>query len=575
MKKLVKHFFPLFAFLLSLSSALFWVALRINHSGISKFLGADHNQSFLIMNLPVMVCVLAWIGCILAFLGLLLWSRKKGIAIAAFVITVIVTLGAAVVVAFGAKDYMRFIMVHFWKSAAVAGAILIFALVLFFPVKNNRLTVLLKGILVAAVILGAVIIGYQLRPCDFTYGAVVYAVEDDYQIVFSTSDSAIAWVEIGGECYYDLYAGSMRSADKVHKVTVPQTVLDKAKGYTVCAQQMIYRGPFGGYKGETISREYAFRPVDSSNGLNYFALSDVHEAVDAAISAATTYDDTDFLILLGDMVSMVETEADAQLTNELAHGITGGEFPVIYARGNHEIKGEYSEVLYKYVGSKNQEYYYWVTLSGEVFAVVLDVGEDHDDDWWEYYGTAQFERYQARQTQMLEDILEDGSYEHYRYRLGICHIPLVYVGSKGYFAEFNKTTTQQLNELEIDACFSGHKHVIWALQPGTVEPYAELVYSPNYSGTEGKVDGGYLTDFAFPTFLVGRRSLELTGGTQSDGYDQYVCLSARVDFAENRSQFNYVNSNQEIPTGYYPFVGDDPYLSYMDVLTELRRPEQE
>ena len=64
----------------------------------------------------------------------------------------------------------------------------------------------------------------------------------------------------------------------------------------------------------------------------------------------------------------------------------------------NEIKGEYAEVLYKYVGSKNQEYYYYVTLGSDVFAVVADIGEDHDDAWWEYYGTAQFQLYRDEQT---------------------------------------------------------------------------------------------------------------------------------------------------------------------------------
>ena len=287
MKYVKKYWFPVAAFILSLTTALFWVALRVNHAGISKFLGADTNPSFLVMNLPVMVCVVAWLGCVLAFAGMLLWHRKKTPAILGSVITVIVTAAAIVVVLFGAKDYMRFIMVHFWESMAITGGIAVFALVLFFPVKNTKGVLFWKTALTAAVILTAVVLGYELRPCEFTYGAVVYAVEDDYQIVFSTSDSAVAWVEIDGECYYDLYAGSMRSADRVHKVTVPQRILDEAKEYTVCAQQMIYRGPFGGYKGPTISQIYGFRPVDTDDGIQHVALSDVHEAVDAAVSAAT------------------------------------------------------------------------------------------------------------------------------------------------------------------------------------------------------------------------------------------------------------------------------------------------
>ena len=84
-KKIKKNLFPVFVFVLNLAVALFWVALRINHSGISKFLGADTNPSFLVMNLPVMVTVLAWIGFGFALLGLKVWNKKKWPSITGFV----------------------------------------------------------------------------------------------------------------------------------------------------------------------------------------------------------------------------------------------------------------------------------------------------------------------------------------------------------------------------------------------------------------------------------------------------------------------------------------------------------
>ena len=566
-KHLKKYWFPVSGFLVSLITALFWVALRINHSGISKFLGADTNPSFLVMNLPVMVCVLAWIAVALSLAGMVCWKKRKWPAILGGIIGLVLAIAAVVVVALGAKDYLRFILVHFWKSLAVTGGILVFALVLFFPVQGK---VKLKALLLAVVVLGAVVIGYQLRPCEFTYGAVVYAVEDDYQIVFSTSDSALGWVEIDGVCYYDLYAGSMRSVDKVHKVEVPQSVLDAAGGYTVCAKQMIYRGPFGGYTGETISREYRFRPVDSSDGLNHVALSDVHEAVDAAITAATARENTDFVILLGDIVSMVETEADAQMANELAHGITKGEIPVIYARGNHEIKGEYAEVLYKYVGSKDQSFAYTVTLGEDVFAVVLDMGEDHEDDYWEYYGTARFDLYRAEQSEMMRQILEEGAYMNYPYRMALCHIPIVFVDDDGLFGQFREEWTQLLNEINVDICLSGHQHKLYQFIPGAVEPHTTLVYAENYYNQAGKVEGSYLTDFNFPAFLVGRRSLTQSGGTQKDGYDQYVCFYTSADLEKGTQLSHYINSDRGILTGWYPFEGDYEYDSFSDIRTDLK-----
>ena len=108
-EKIKRYWFPALSFLLTLVISLFWVALRVNHSGISKFLGADTNPSFLIMNLPVMVCVLSWIGCALALSGLI--CGKKWPAVAGFVIGVVMTVAAIAVIIFGAKDYLRLISV--------------------------------------------------------------------------------------------------------------------------------------------------------------------------------------------------------------------------------------------------------------------------------------------------------------------------------------------------------------------------------------------------------------------------------------------------------------------------------
>ena len=565
--RIKKNLFPVCAFGLSLVSALFWVALRINHSGISKFLGADTNPSFLVMNLPVMVTVLAWIGFGFALVGLKVWNREKWPAVTGFAIGAVMAIAAVFVIIFGAKDYIRFILPHFWESLAVSGGIIGFSLILLFPPKWKNW---LKYALIAVVVAVAVLIGYELRPCNLSYEPVVYAVEDEYQIVFSTSDNAIGWVNIGGKEYYDLYAGSMKSADKVHKIIVPQEALDEAQAYSVNYRQMIYRGPFGGYLGQLQTQHYEFRPVDSSDGLHHVAISDVHEAVDAAAKAAS-HEGTDFIVLLGDLVSMVETEKDVQLANELAFKITGGEIPVIYARGNHEIKGEYAEELYKYVGSKDQQYAYTVTLGDDdVFAVVLDMGEDHEDDWWEYYETAKFDLYRQEQTEMLEEILAEGVYENYKYRLMACHIPVVYVDKHGYFESFRNDWTALLNEMDLDIGLSGHKHVLWPLLPGQVEPNTTLVYSDDYSGAEGKVEGGYLIDFNFPNFLAGRRSLEQAGGTQSNGYNHYVCLSTTVDFTAGLQVSSYINSERAILTGHYPFAQG----IFSDIRTDVKRPEK-
>lgn len=552
-------FFPALAYCLTLTGALFWVALRINYSGISKFLGADTNPTFFVMNLPLMACGLAWLGFFITLAGIVMWKKRKWVCILGFCLGMVTLAGGAVVLCFGAVDYLRFIMYHFWRSMAVAAGLTALAVLLFFPIpgKSPRAMATKVSILLLAAVL-AVVAGYRLRPFFMACSPVVYAVEDEYQIVFSTSDSAVAWVSIDGESYYDLFAGSSRSADRVHKVTVPQSVLDGAGGYTVCAQQMLYRGPFGGYKGKVVRESYVFRQVDAGDGLNYAALSDVHEAADAA-ARAVDREGLDFVVMLGDMVSMVETEADAQLVNVLAHRVTGGQIPVIYARGNHEIKGEYAEVLYKYVGSKDQSFAYTVTLGdGAVFAAVLDMGEDHEDDWWEYFGTAHFDLYRREQTQMLEQALAQGEYRNYQYRMVVCHIPIVFVDKDGRFESFRQKWTQLLNEMEMDICLSGHRHQVWMMVPGAQEPDQPLTLSQGYAGSTGKSAGGKVTDFSFPVFLVGQRSLEQTGGTQKLSATDYLCLHTRVDLAAGKQVSFYRNSRGETVRFYYPFASDSP-----------------
>ena len=163
--------------------------------------------------------------------------------------------------------------------------------------------------------------------------------------------------------------------------------------------------------------------------------------------------------------------------------------------------------------------------------------------------------------------LAEGEYGDYRYRMAVCHVPLTYVGSKGYFRDFNMAATELLNEMEIDICLSGHKHVMWPMLPGMVEPYVNPTYSVGFKGAEGKTDGGYLTDHNFPAFLVGRRSNSLTGSTQSNGYTEYTCLFTDADLATGRQVSNYVNAKGEILTGYWPFADG----TYSDILTELKR----
>lgn len=560
---LKKHGTRVAAVLWSLCNALFWLALRVNWAGISKFLGADKNPSFLVMESPLLVCILMFLLLAGELAELLFLPAKRCRTALSFALNALMSIAIGAVIAFGAIDYLSFILPKFLRSLLVCAGLIAVALLLFFPpASQTKRAKAGKAAVLAALLIAAVFLGYGIIPDNrFTYEPVVYAVEDTYQIVFSTADQSIASAEIDGVRYYDLYAGSMRSKARVHKVTVPQSALDAAKAYTVCAQKMIYRGPFGGYKGREIAKTYHFRPVDSSDGLVYYAMTDVHSAADGAIRTASYCTDMDFLVMLGDCVSMVESEADAQFANRLAHAVTRGEFPVVYARGNHEVKGAYAEDLYRYVGSLDQAFYYEFTLS-DVYGVVLDLGEDHDDDWWEYYGTARFDSYRDAQTELLTRAADDGHADGYAYTLAVCHIPIPYVNYRHNHESAKAAWTAQLNRLQPDLVLAGHQHDLYPFLEGTIEmtPAHELAYNPAFrSGTYG----GYVTDFRFNAFITGRRGTSQTDEVSPLNRRDHIGLVTRVDLSSGEQVSTYLNSAGQTVPVFNPFVEGEAQTSFV------------
>ena len=541
--------------------ALFWFAMRVIWSGISKVISealGESTPSTFMLDLPLYISVFLWVVFALAVVNLL-WVRcKKWPRITLTALLSVFTIASAVVVVMGAVDYLYFILPKFFLSLLVSMCIIVFALLLFFPPdKKSKLCTMLKWALVAVVILVAVFVGYGVTIGSyFTYEPVVYAVEDTYQIVFSTNHAATAWVEIDGEKYYDLFAGSMKSEDTVHKITVPQEKLDAAKSYSIHAEKMIYRGPFGGFKGEEISKSYNFRPVDSSDGLVYYTITDAHHARDGAVNAALSVENLDFLVILGDSVGMVEYEADAQYSNLIAHDVTGGEIPVVYARGNHEIKGDYAEQLYKYVGSKNENFYYWFTLS-DVFGITLDLGEDHDEGWWEYYGTDQFALYHEEQTKFLQELVAEKPYEGYNYTLVACHIPIQFVNSRKDHVEVKATWTELINQIDPDLAVYGHQHDLYPFLDGQQTMYNEngrLIYNSQFKGEEGKTYGGYLTDYGFNGFIAGRRGTTQVDELSPLNRSEHIGLAVYVDITGKTQRCCYINTSGEVVAVYNPFV---------------------
>lgn len=293
--------------------------------------------------------------------------------------------------------------------------------------------------------------------------AIVFVAGDNYNIVWNTTERGLAWVVVDGEKYYDADNGNIKSEEKIHKVIVPQEALDQAGEYTIHFAPTVGRLPYFPQSYNEVEKTYKFYPVKKQDTVKTYLISDTHSEHEYAIKAANRHD-LDFLLLAGDIADKSMNLEEILTTFRVSAGITKGEKPVIFARGNHDTRGEMAPDLHKYMGTDKGNTYFTAKL-GDIFALVLDCGEDKPDDCKEYGGMAAFEPFRKDQIAFLDDVIEKGEYKNYKHVIMVCHIRLNTAWNekfKDVYAEWLK----RINIINPEIIFSGHEHTYYIQKAG-------------------------------------------------------------------------------------------------------------
>ena len=366
----------------------------------------------------------------------------------------------------------------------------------------------------------------------FRSGATVFAVKREYQIVFHTIAPAMGWVEIDGKRYHDAVCGVVRSGRSLHKITVPQSVLDAAGHYAICAAHFVERAPYFPTPGPTFRIEYDFRPIDEGDGLQIAMIADSHSHTDAPTRAAAHFGDAlDLLVLCGDIGNTAHDEKNSFTVYRLAENLTKGSRPVVFARGNHDTRGAFAEYLPEYMGSDDGRCYFTFRL-GSLWGVVLDCGEDKSDDHAEYGPIADFEAFRRVETEFLRNVVlhkeEEYAAPGVTRRVAICHIPFTLQTGSDFAGEAYREWIDLLNTIGIDLMLSGHNHMI-----ATLSPHETL--------------GDVKTEARFPV-VIGAKSCDHPNLRNQppvpDGKKEFTCTA--IDWQESDAEIKFVNSLQEI-----------------------------
>ncbi len=306
------------------------------------------------------------------------------------------------------------------------------------------------------------------------YDPVVFVIGNDYDIMFYTEKKGAAAVRVGGKMYWDSTNGLIKSEDNIHSVRIPQELLNEAGEYTVIYSHYPHREPYFPSHTEPEEVTYTFRAPREDDGLQIYWLSDTHEKYESPSRTGQFFGDAlDLLVLGGDIGESLSVDHILNVYR-VAERVTHGARPVLYVRGNHDLRGILGEIMPKYVATDKGNTYFTFRL-GSLWGIVLDCGEDKRDDSTEYGGTADFNTFRAEQTEFVRRVIKnaDGEYlsSGVKYKMAFCHLPFTdYAPNDPQFdqswaKEYYEAWCEGLNEMGIDLMMTGHMHSCYTREP--------------------------------------------------------------------------------------------------------------
>lgn len=313
------------------------------------------------------------------------------------------------------------------------------------------------GIILLAIIIlaGGIAVSLFAIPQKISVLPTVFDMGDEnYCIIFATSLKGSGYVKytVNGQekTVWDTVSGTISTHDTVHKIIVPKDEL-RNNTYVVGSQFVAYKLGYTAIKGGiTESAPISFRGAEKKDGIKLLAVTDVHEMMDDVTKALTYFtEEYDMLVFLGDICSDFGNKS--RFTDHVlkdASLITKGEIPVAYARGNHETRGEYASQLLQYFPTNTGELYYTFDF-GPLSAIVLDPGEDKEDDHPEYSGLVDFSSYREKQLNWINSLKPEDFTG--KYKIVFSHEPRLN-------DHFGKNWEAPLKELGFDLITGGHLH---------------------------------------------------------------------------------------------------------------------
>lgn len=317
-------------------------------------------------------------------------------------------------------------------------------------------------------------------------------------IVWVTDVPGMSWVEIAPDSadhfygrarqrYYDVLAGRKVLTDSVHRVRIEGLKPDTKYRYRVFTQEVAeWRYDDWVTLGKTActdvwrGKPYEFKTFPAKpREVTFLVLNDIHERAQFMKDLCKNVDfkKLDFVLLNGDMSNrlrnqqhMMEAYLDTCVRMFATHT------PLFFNRGNHELRGQFADYLYRYFPTNNGQYYRVQHVAGIDF-LFIDTGEDKPDEDIEYSGIVNYDQYREEEARWLRGLRESKQVGKYPL-IVFSHIPPTLQKWHGPY-HLQKTLMPELNKMNVSVMLSAHLHAFGYQEPNEVINFPNLVNSNN------------------------------------------------------------------------------------------------
>ena len=317
-------------------------------------------------------------------------------------------------------------------------------------------------------------------------------------IVWVTDVPGMSWVEIAPDStdhfygrarqrYYDVLAGRKVLTDSVHRVRIEGLKPDTKYRYRVFTQEVAeWRYDDWVTLGKTActdvwrGKPHEFKTFSAKpREVTFLVLNDIHERAQFMKDLCKNVDfkKLDFVLLNGDMSNrlrnqqhMMEAYLDTCVRMFATHT------PLFFNRGNHELRGQFADYLYRYFPTNNGKYYRLQHVAGIDF-LFIDTGEDKPDEDIEYSGIVNYDQYREEEARWLRGLRESKQVGKHPL-IVFSHIPPTLQKWHGPY-HLQKTLMPELNKMNVSVMLSAHLHAFGYQEPNEVINFPNLVNSNN------------------------------------------------------------------------------------------------